>query len=157
MELPRAPNIEDLNQHLEYEVLRKYRNKCAVHLCPSEAEGFGHCIVEAMSCEAVVVTTDAPPMNELVTANRGVLVRAARSEPMRLGSRYFVDVDDLELQIGRVIAMKPEERRALGENARQWYLVQREAFRNAMKAFLVEVQQDGPTSKHGYRVNYLHS
>jgi hypothetical protein len=57
---------------------------------------------------------------------------------MRLGTRYFVDVDDLERQIGRVIAMKPEERRALGQNARQWYLMQREAFTSAMKAFLAE-------------------
>jgi glycosyltransferase involved in cell wall biosynthesis len=140
MELPPAPNIEYLDQHLESGALRKYQNRCAVHLCPSEAEGFGHSIVEAMSCEAVVVTTDAPPMNEIVTTNRGVLVRAARSEPMRLGTRYFADVDDLELQIGRVIAMKPEERRALGQNARQWYLTQREAFKSAMKAFLDEIR-----------------
>ena len=133
-----VPNVELLNQHLEYRELRKYRNTYAVHLCPSEAEGFGHCIMEAMSCGAVVVTTDAPPMNEVVTPNRGVLVRARCSHPMRLGTRYFVDVDDLERQIGRVIAMKPEERRALGQNARQWYLMQREAFTSAMKAFLAE-------------------
>ena len=141
MEFPLVPNINVIDRRISARELREYQNACTVHVCPSEAEGFGHIIVEAMSCGAVVVTTDGAPMNEIVMANRGVLVRVSHTEPMRLATRYFVDVDDLGRQIDRVLTMKPDQRRALGENARQWYLTQREAFASAMNAFLVEIRE----------------
>ena len=142
MEFPLVPNITFVDRRIDARELREYQNACAVHVCPSEAEGFGHIIVEAMSCEAVVVTTDGAPMNEIVMTNRGLLARVSHTEPMRRATRYFVDVDDLGRQIDRVLAMKPDERRALGKNARQWYLTQRENFASAMNAFLDEIRQD---------------
>jgi glycosyltransferase involved in cell wall biosynthesis len=131
-----AANIELVNERLDDATFRRYQNTCQVHVCPSEAEGFGHIIGEAMSCGAVVITTDGAPMNELVTPERGVLVRAHRSEPMRLATRYFVDPDDLERQVARVIAMTPEERRRLGDNARRWFEEQRGSFERALSDFV---------------------
>jgi glycosyltransferase involved in cell wall biosynthesis len=138
--LPEAPNIEYVTERLDEKAWRKYQNACPVHLCPSEAEGFGHIITEAMSCGAVVITTDGAPMNELITSDRGILVRSARAETMRLGTAYFVDLDDLERQIGRVLEMKPKERWAIGQNARQWYEAQCAAFEDRMRTFLREVR-----------------
>ena len=131
-------NVESVTEYLDDHTWRRYQNACGVHVCPSEAEGFGHIIVEAMSCEAVVVTTDGPPMNELVTSDRGVLVRAAREAPMRLGTSYFVDVSHLEQQIARVIDMTPDARREMGQQARLWYEAQRQAFERALRTFLDE-------------------
>ena len=73
-----APNITYISEHIDDEKLRRLRNEMGVHVCPSEAEGFGHSIVEAMSCRALVVTTDAPPMNEIVSADCGVLVEVPK-------------------------------------------------------------------------------
>jgi glycosyltransferase involved in cell wall biosynthesis len=109
-----------------------------VHVCPSEAEGFGHLLGEAMSCGALVVTTDAPPMNELVDPERGVLVRVARSEPLRYSSRYFVDLEDLELQLARVFAMGEEQLRSIGLKARAWYDNQSRQFESSLRALLDE-------------------
>jgi glycosyltransferase involved in cell wall biosynthesis len=144
-ELPPIPNVRVLDRRIAGQEVKGYQNSCAVHICPSEAEGFGHIIVEGMSCEAVVVTTDGAPMNEIVSPDRGFLVHASRTEQMRRATRYFVDVDDLAYQIDRVLAMQPNERRALGKNARRWYLRQRDAFAGAMSAFLDEVRQEYTT------------
>jgi Glycosyl transferases group 1 len=141
METPLVANIEWVDRYVDAIELKKYQNACVVHVCPSEAEGFGHIIVEGMSCEAVVITTDGAPMNEIVSNDRGFLARASGTEHMRRGTRYLVDVEDLNCQIDRVLAMQPDQRRALGKNARRWYLSQRDAFGSAMKAFLDEVRR----------------
>jgi hypothetical protein len=46
-------------------------------LCPSMMEGYGHYINQARSSNAFIITTDAAPMNELVTPASGALVRAS--------------------------------------------------------------------------------
>jgi multisubunit Na+/H+ antiporter MnhB subunit len=46
----------------------------------SEREGFGHYINEARAVGAFVISTDHPPMNELVTPERGALVKPTRVE-----------------------------------------------------------------------------
>ena len=55
--------------------LHRLQASAGVHLCPSEREGFGHYINEARAVSALVLTSDHPPMNELVTPASGVLVR----------------------------------------------------------------------------------
>jgi glycosyltransferase involved in cell wall biosynthesis len=43
---------------------------------PSLWEGFGIVFIEALACEAVVVTSDISPMNEYITNNyNGILVK----------------------------------------------------------------------------------
>lgn len=45
-------------------------------LCPSLMEGYGHYINQARSSNAFVFTTDAAPMNELITRSSGALIQA---------------------------------------------------------------------------------
>jgi glycosyltransferase involved in cell wall biosynthesis len=121
IEAVRASNLDHILHQVDDAELRRHQSAAPVALCPSEAEGFGHCIVEAMSCGSLTVTTDAPPMNELVSPERGVLVRYTHTEPQRLGTVYHVDPDDLEAKIERVVRMDPNERVELGRRARAWY------------------------------------
>lgn len=125
----KAPNIIHRLGRLEDTALRELQNRYAFHLCPSEAEGFGHCIAEAMSCAAVTLTTDAPPMNELITPERGVLVDYHRMSKQRSGANYYVDPADLERKIEAIIAMDERSITQLGENARHWYLENNRLFR----------------------------
>jgi glycosyltransferase involved in cell wall biosynthesis len=124
-----APNIIHRLGRLNDADLHELQNRHTIHLCPSEAEGFGHCIAEAMSCGALTLTTNAPPMNELITPERGVLVDYHRMSRQRSGANYYVDPADLERKIEAIIAMDDHAVRQLGENARQWYLDNDRLFR----------------------------
>ena len=105
--------------YLDDDALKQLQNACGVHLCPSRSEGWGHNIVEAMSCGAVVVTTDAPPMNEHVTADCGVLVPTSRSEPRHLGRNFFVDPSALETTVAQLVTASPDAAKSLGVKARE--------------------------------------
>jgi glycosyltransferase involved in cell wall biosynthesis len=125
-----APNITHILKRLDDSALRKLQNIHAVHLCPSESEGFGHCIVEAMSCGALTLTTNAPPMNELITSERGVLVDYNRTVKQRSGANYYVDPVDLARKIGHIIAMDTQTRQQLGDSAQRWYRENDRLFRS---------------------------
>ena len=118
--------------YLDDDELKRLQNACGVHLCPSRSEGWGHNIVEALSCGAAVVTTDAPPMNEHVTADCGVLVQANRSEPRHLGHKFFVDRYALEATVERLVTESSEAVRSLGIKAR-------ERFEELNQGFLVQL------------------
>lgn len=53
----KAENIQLVSRFLGEDELKEIINQHGVHLCPSESEGFGHNIVEAMSTGAVAITT----------------------------------------------------------------------------------------------------
>ena len=101
--------------------IRRLQNAYALHLCLSETEGWGHYIVEAMSCGAVVITCDAPPMNELVTATRGLLVSAQSTTALNAAMRYQFDESALAATIERVRGMGDAPLHALGGQARVWF------------------------------------
>lgn len=114
-------NVRLLAGHMADGELKRLQNECGIHLCPSLSEGWGHYIAEAMSCRAVTVTTDAPPMNELVQADRGILVSAPRKEPRHLGWNFHADPAALEEAIRRLVAMPAAEKVAIGGKARRWF------------------------------------
>ncbi len=114
-------NVTLISGYVSDDELRRLQNACGVHLCPSRSEGWGHHIVEGLSVGAVVLTTDAPPMNELVDAECGVLVTAGRHEPRHLGTNFFVDRRALEAAVEAIIAMPEPARSAVGLKARQRY------------------------------------
>jgi glycosyltransferase involved in cell wall biosynthesis len=146
--LPPFPNVRYETDYVPDDRMLELQNACEVHVIPSQAEGYGHVIGEAMGCGAVVVTTDAPPMNELVRPDRGVLIRVARSEPMRRSMRNYVDVSDLEAKLNLVFAMSPESRAELGRNARAWYEAQHARFESALRALLDEFSQPVARTKN---------
>lgn len=111
-------NVTLRSGYLSDEELRLLQNGCGVHLCPSRSEGWGHYIVEALSVGALVITTDAPPMNEHVDADCGLPVAVATSAPRHLGTDYHVSRAALEAAVEKAIAMPECEKRRLGAAAR---------------------------------------
>lgn len=114
-------NVTLIRDHLSDADYRRLQNEHRFHICPSQTEGFGHYLVEAMSCRAVVVTLDAEPMNELVTAERGVLVSAQAIDMQDLATCYGFTEAAMEAAIERCLSIDIAVAKRVGEAARAWY------------------------------------
>lgn len=131
-----AANIDHRIGYLDDAELKRLQNAHRFHLCPSQTEGFGHYIVEAMSADAVVLTLDAPPMNEMITSARGILIPSTRTGTQHLADTYGFDDAAMETAITRAIALDAAQCDALGAAARAWYEAERAAFPARLDAAL---------------------
>lgn len=103
-------------------------NKAGFAILPSEVEGYGQVLAEALANGCVTVTTDAPPMNELVEKCRGYLAEPEENRPFRLGTRYTVSNSSLEKVIETAFSASPEHLDRIAHNATQWYALNHQAF-----------------------------
>lgn len=85
------PNVTILDRVREEE-LRTLQNRCLFHLYPSGTEGWGHAIHESLSVGAVLVTTSAPPMNEI---ERAMKIPAVKASKYHLADVYEVSALDI--------------------------------------------------------------
>ncbi len=142
-----AHNLTVIREWCSDEELRRHMQRCGVHVCCSNSEGFGHSIVEAMSCGALVITTDFPPMNELINESRGVLVRTRSSNPMRYGRFAQLEQPEIERAVNRAIALDEEDYRRRCHHAQTWFLRERDAFNERLGKLLrtITTPQRSPT------------
>jgi hypothetical protein len=133
-----APNIRYESRFLDDGELRRIQNLNAFHLCLSETEGWGHYIGEAQSVGAILLVTDAQPMNELVTGERGLLVKCRETGQQHLATRYAFIPEELERRVGAALDMSAQDRQRLGGAARQWFLDNKRAFGQRLKLALAE-------------------
>ena len=137
--LPFVPENVRVHERISDETLDELRDECGIAVAPSEAEGFGHVLLDAMACGQIVVTVDAPPMNELVDRDRGFLVGWSRSRPCRLGTQYYVDQQELEAAISEALAEGQTSLEMRSGAARDWVISNDQAFRDRMHALLEEL------------------
>lgn len=135
-------NVNLISHYLPDAELQALQNACGIHLCPSSSEGWGNYIVEGMSCRAVVVVTDGPPMNELVQPERGVLVPYCHTEPRKLGFDFHVDPIALERAITDLIALPVEAKERLGRGARTWFENNDRAFHENLRDLTAKLLPD---------------
>lgn len=117
-------------------------SKGGIKLCTSQVEGFGHYLNEARAMSALTIALDAPPMNELITPETGILVPVTGCRPQRLGMVYDVDEQDLLNAITCAIAMPLSERERKGQAARALYEQQAADFADAFEAYLRPIVED---------------
>lgn len=132
-----TPQAENIDHRITYfnpadpaqgAQLRNLQNEHAFHVCTSETDAWGHYLVEAMAVGALTITVDAPPMNELVSSDRGILVPYERRDSMALATRYYFDEGALANSIERVLGLSAEEIETYGYRARAWYQDNRNSF-----------------------------
>jgi glycosyltransferase involved in cell wall biosynthesis/2-polyprenyl-3-methyl-5-hydroxy-6-metoxy-1,4-benzoquinol methylase len=66
--------------------LPRYYSFCDCMCTPSRWEGFGIVFIEALACEAVVVTSDVAPMNEYISHERSGLLLRNPEDPAALAA-----------------------------------------------------------------------
>ncbi len=138
------PNVHWISSHLPEDDLTHLQNACGIHLCPSIAEGYGHYIMEAMAAGAVVITTDAPPMNEFIT-DRRCLIPYSSSCPRHFGTAYFVDAQHVASTIRAIQELPVDELEKIGQQNRSVYLQNTRTFHQNLKLLLESLQQQNGT------------
>lgn len=120
------PNLEIYSDELipraEFDYLMAH---AGIFVVPSEMEGYGHYINEGRKSGAIVITTDAPPMNELVEDGvNGILIPVVSRKLYRRSSgaeRFWVEARGIRDAMARVKKMTPEQRVKMGQLARKAY------------------------------------
>lgn len=102
----RYKNVVLCDGRLDEETYRALVTKARWHIMPSKIEGFGHSLNVGRMTGSIVVTTDAPPMNELIKDDIGILVKYKGKAPVsktiidwipREVKEYTYDVDPKDL------------------------------------------------------------
>lgn len=106
-------------------------NSHRFHLMPSAYEGFGHAIHEGLGCGALVLTTDAPPMNEFNGVVTEWKVPVTHQTPRALAQLNHVNLQGVQLAVFKVLEAvnRVEELEQRSQAARGAFLASREAFR----------------------------
>ena len=99
-----------------------------IQLCLSSKEGFGHYINEAKSLGALVITLDAPPMNELISPEMGILVPYINSEPINSGWSYSTNAELIESAVVEVLSMPLSKRKKIGSLAKNDFAIRHNQF-----------------------------
>ena len=131
-------NINYIRERVSDEELGRLLNESGIHLCCSDTEGFGHYIQEAKSVKSIVVTLNAPPMNNFVNEKMGYLVKYKNKKPVKqaLGSKFILDDTDFQATIKKIMIQQKEnshQLKEMGEEGRKSYLDTCKKFRDTIK------------------------
>jgi len=109
----------------------EFMNSHQIHVIPSMYEGFGHALQEGIGCGALVLTTDAAPMNTFAGIFRPGLIPSQRQEPRCLAQMHTVLPQSVEASVRKAmdICWKPEMYARYSQQARTGFLANREFFR----------------------------
>ena len=113
-------------------------NKCHIHICCSFAEGFGHYINEALSTNALVVTTDGYPMKELVGKNN-ILIPPMKIISVNLSKGYLFDEEMFSNQLQNVFRLSCDEIVHQGGHNRLLFLKRHEDFKSNCNLYMSEL------------------
>ena len=131
-----AKNIKLIKECLSEKELEKTMNTNGIHLCMSEIEGFGHYLNEARSAKAVVVYTDAEPMNEFFDKTTGFGVSA-----VFIGVKppfcpvYGFSEKDFVKTINTILSTEISVLQKMGELSRKKFLINDNDFARTITKF----------------------
>lgn len=133
-------NVKVIPKRVSSKELMFFLNHSGIHICPSKTEGFGHYIMEGMSAGSVVVTVDAPPMNEFIKDKR-CLVKYTSTQKKQLATSYIVDVNDLANKIKKLQNLPYKMLHDIGQQNRNEFLKKRDQFKRNFHTLIKSTEQ----------------
>lgn len=92
-------------------------NSFLFHIYVTEAEGFGHSIVESMSTGALVLVTKAAPMTEYADDTNAILIPAEYAGQMKLSPRFKSSNLQIETAINKALNLSDDQLVNIKNNA----------------------------------------
>lgn len=135
-----APSWVRTEPRLNHHDLKRLMNRSIIHVCPSAAEGWAHYITEGLSVGALVVATDAPPMNEHVSDDWGILIRPSASRDRGMVKEHDVDPDDIASAVRKLASLDKINIGMMTYAAREHMLARNEAFRKKAAQLLEDLR-----------------
>lgn len=133
-------NISYLRERLSDDRLRELMNISGVHICPSEAEGFGHYLNEARSCQSIVVTTATDPMKQFAATSTHLLSISETTELAHtFAKKHLFCKNSLKTCINTLQETSTNQFTEWGKEQRQRYLADKKTFRKQLQTAMGKV------------------
>ena len=127
-------NIKLYKELLPIKEYVKLKNKIGIHIVPSLTEGYGHYINEARIIGSTILTSNYPPMNELVDSESGILVDCSKLLLKRNKTKIcYINENDLLVGVQTIINLSNKEKEKLGNNAYNKYIKDKKYFTRRLK------------------------
>ena len=130
-----VPNTRWVERFSETELM-KAMNENIFHIMPSEYEGYGFAIHEALGCGGIVLTVDAPPMNESAGIPCDLRIPVDKVGRRLEAPSYSVKPLAIADCVHRAATRDPETMISLHNGARESFLADREDFRNRFRELI---------------------
>ncbi len=115
--------ITFINSNMNFNDVVTMKYYYAIHLCPSMTEGYGHYINEGRITKSLVITSNFPPMNELIDDKSGILMNCESLYTRSNGSELCIfDIDTVANTIFDVQKLSIDQINKFGENAYEKYI-----------------------------------
>lgn len=112
-----AGNLNYIDPILDDRVYSEFTRSILFHVFVTEAEGWGHTILESMTEGAVVLVTDAPPMNEYADSTSAILIPADYAGRLMLSPRFKAQDSDIEDAVNAALTLSKEDSAAMRRRA----------------------------------------
>jgi hypothetical protein len=133
--IPRTLGVPNVTYHqrLPDEYVKMALNLRWFHLMPSQYEGYGHSIHEALACGGIVLTTDAPPMNEFAGVPKNLMIPSTGTFQKEFATCHYVSPEGVAEAVHKAAKLSFEDRCHLSVLARRGYEEERAFFRQKIR------------------------
>lgn len=125
-----SDNINYIVGYLPENELIRLQQNILYHIQCSEIEGYGHVLGESNSTGNLLITTNAPPMNEFIAA---CYTSYSNKTIYNMGVRFTPDVKSIQKCVENVLEMKYKDIVEKGKEARLSFLTNRKIFINRLE------------------------